>query len=101
MQTGARLLGDVKGFLQREGAGEDFFLEARSVDELDREEAVLFVDFEDSTDVVVVKGSSGLGFAEEAIAVIGRQELECNGPAEFGVFGPVDNTHAALAELFC
>jgi len=53
----------------------------------------------------VVHGAGGSRFLEEARLAIGvlgelrRQDLQRHGSAESGVAGPVDDPHAALAEL--
>ena len=60
----------------------------------------------DNADVGVVDGGGSLGFLNEALAFIianveaVRQELQSHETIEFGIFGFVDHSHAAFAELF-
>ena len=67
--------------------------------------AFVFVHFEDSADVGVVQGRGGARLAPETTESLGvvnhivRQEFQGDEAVEFGVFGFVDHTHAAAAEL--
>ena len=67
--------------------------------------AFLLADVVDGADVGMVQGGGGLGFAPEAVQglrVLGDivgQEFERDEATERGVFGLVDHTHAAAAQL--
>ncbi len=68
--------------------------------------AIFLVNAEDLTDVGVIEASRRLRFADQAclylflVECFAREELQRNGPAELGVLGLVNDTHAALTELF-
>src|SRR4030042_1006999 len=53
----------------------------------------------------VAEGRGGLGLLDEAALalgvgdLVGRQDLDGDGPVEMGIDGLVDGTHAALADL--
>ena len=89
------------------GATGDAMLQGRTIEELHDDEGVPLVsaDFVDGADVGMVQGGSGAGFAAEALQslrvlgdVVGK-EFQSNEPAEVGVFGFVDDAHAAAAEF--
>ena len=67
---------------------------------------VVLSDFVDGADVGMVQGRSGLGFALETVerlAILGQvfgQELQRDEAAQGCVFGFVDDTHPAAAQLF-
>ena len=64
-----------------------------------------FADVVDGADVGVIEGGGGLGFALEAgerLRIGGDvfgEEFECDEAMEAGVFGLVDNAHAAATEF--
>jgi len=64
-----------------------------------------FVDIENDADVGVVERGSGLGLADEAVALLfaqaqpGGEELESDGAVEPDVARAVDHAHAAAAQL--
>ncbi len=100
--------GQGKHRLQFHGPVADQVLERDAVEELHHEEmtAAFLADVIDGTDIGMVQGRSGLGLAAEALqclAVLGEivgQKLQGDEAAEAGVFGLVDDAHAAAAELF-
>ena len=67
--------------------------------------AVGFVDLVDRANVRVIERGSGEGFALKALAGrgiflhFGRKEFQGHVPAQLEVFGFVDHTHSAAAEL--
>jgi hypothetical protein len=68
--------------------------------------AVLVVNFVDGADVRMIESRGSFGFALEAVEglrvfgyIIGK-EFEGNEAVELHVFGFVDHSHAAAAELF-
>jgi hypothetical protein len=67
---------------------------------------MLFADVVDGADVGVVEGGSSLGLAlkaSQSLRVAGDlvgQEFEGDKPAQAGVFGLVDHTHAAATQSF-
>ncbi len=83
-------------------------LEGLAFEQLHGDEGLVSVlaNLVDGADVGVVEGGGGAGFAQETferLTVAGEvlgQELESDEAAELGVFGLVDHTHAAAAELF-
>jgi len=81
--------------------------ERGAVEKFHGEECLIAVspDFVDGADIGMIECRSGTGFATEAfeyLRVAGeiiRKKLESNKAAEFEVFGFVDHTHPAAAEL--
>src|ERR1700744_5033989 len=82
-------------------------LERYAIEKLHGDEglAVLFADVVDRANVWVIEGGSSLGFAAETLdcdGVVrgtGREKFKSDGGLEGGVFGFVDDTHAAAPEL--
>src|SRR5262249_1574736 len=72
----------------------------------DKLPALVLVDVVDGADVRMIHRGGGAGFSPEArnsfrvVAKILGQKLERNGATELCVFGPVDDPHAATAQLF-
>src|SRR5271166_4608418 len=72
----------------------------------DERQAVLLVDLVNGADVGMVKSRCGLRLAlkaAERLMIFGNvigEEFEGNEPAQFEVFGFVDNAHASAAQLF-
>jgi hypothetical protein len=97
--TGKKQDGDVKSPLQGGLAGA--LVGGGGVVQEDEGAAVGFADVVDSADVWMIEGGSGLGFALEAgesLRVGGDvfgEEFEGDEAMEAGVFGFVDNAHAA------
>jgi hypothetical protein len=83
-------------------------LEGRAVEKLHSDEtlAVMFTDFIDGANVGVVQSRGSASFAAETLQsmrvtdeILG-EELESDKAAKVGVFGLVDDAHAAAAQLF-
>ena len=103
--------GHLGGELQRAGERKGLSLqqiaELLALDELHGDEsgAVRFVDLEDGGDVRMVERGGRLGLLDEAPPpfLVGdqfrRQHLESHLAIELGVEGPVDDPHAAAADL--
>jgi hypothetical protein len=72
----------------------------------DKRNAIVFVDLIDGNDIGVCQLGRCLRFAVEALYEIwissdlGSGRLNRNLPAQHGIFGPVNNTHGAAADLF-
>ena len=75
-----------------------------AVDEFHREEAVLFIDFEDRCRCWDGSATAAAWASRRKrsrfSSGVRRQKLQRDGAAKLGVFGLVDDTHPALAELF-
>ena len=67
---------------------------------------MVFVDFVDSADVRMVEGRSSARLALETLqrmpidSGIFRKELQCDQAAQSNVFGLIDHSHTARAQLF-
>ncbi len=67
--------------------------------------ALVLIDLVDRADVRMVQGCRGAGFPKKAAKRglvarrLGRKELDCYGAIELRVFSPIDDPHAAVAEL--
>jgi hypothetical protein len=102
-QPCARLDGDVESLLERQRAGLDLLLDTLTFDELHGDEAMFFIDFVDGANIGMIQRCRGLCFSEKALAVfcgMRRKELQRNRATEFQIFGFIDDTHPALAQLF-
>ena len=109
---GVERVGDFDGEAEQdihfERTAGDAMLQGQAVEILHGDEglAVLFADVVDGADVGMVQRGSGLGFAAKALqrlAVLGDvfgEELQGDEAIEPGVFGFVDDAHAATAQLF-
>ena len=99
--------GDVEELVELERAIADKVLERLAVEKFHGDEgaAVGFADVVDGADIRMVEGGSGLGFALEAgesLRIGGNvfgEEFEGDETMEAGVFGFVNDTHAAAAEF--
>ncbi len=99
---------DVEKLIEIDGAIGDEVFEGLAVEEFHGDEgaAFVFADVVDGADVWVVQSGGGLGFALEAgegLRVGGDifgEEFEGDETAEAGVFGFVDDAHAAAADFF-
>ncbi len=97
----------VQQLFQLERPALDLVFESRALQILHGDESlpVLLADVVDGADVGMVQGRSRLGLALEAgqrLGVLGdviRQELEGDKAMQPGVFGLVDDAHAATADL--
>jgi hypothetical protein len=93
--------------LEFQGAARDHVLEGHAIKELHNEEGapVVLANVMDRADVGMVESGRSLGFATETLErlmVLGQvigEELQSDEATETGVFGFVDDTHAAAAEL--
>src|SRR6267378_7849378 len=94
--------------VQFHGPARDDELEGRAVEKLHSDEtlAVVLADFINGANVGVVQSGSGASFAAETLEsmrvtdqIVG-EEFESDKAAEVGVFGLVDDAHAAAAQLF-
>lgn len=98
--------GNVEETVERERALFDLFAEGEAVEKLhgDKNMVVVVVDLINGANIGVVEGGSGAGFTEEAIAHLGivsnfgRKEFESGETLEAGVFGFIDDAHAALSD---
>ena len=96
-----------QGFGIERPAGDDAVLKGLTVEKFHHDEGQAFIlpDLVDSADVGVVKRRCGPRFAAETfqrLRIAGdilRQKLERDEAAELGVFGLVDHTHPAAAQL--
>jgi hypothetical protein len=95
-----------QGF-QIEGTAGDAVLQSGAVEKLHHDErlAVLLTDLVNGADVGMVECGSGPGLAAETfqgLRIVGdvvRKELESDEASELGVFGLVNQAHAAAAQL--
>ena len=105
-------VGDFDGQIEQrfgvQGTAGDTVLEGLAFEELHDDEglAVFLIDLVDGADVGMVESRGGAGFSLEAVeglAVLGqfvRKKFERDGTAEFDVFGAINDSHAATAQLF-
>ena len=108
IQRVGNLDAERKNLINLQGMARDAVLQRHAIEEFHGDErvAVVLSDFVDSADVGVIKRRGGARLATEALQglrVLGhlvRQELESDEAAELGVFGLVNDAHAASAELF-
>jgi hypothetical protein len=100
--------GQIEERFERKGLAFDAVLESLAVEEFhgDKLLAVLFADFVNGTNVGMIEGGSGLGFAFEAreglrvAGDFGREKFESYEAVEICVFGFVDDAHPAAAQFF-
>jgi len=110
--SGIEAVGDLDAPIEEgfgvERAAVDVVFEGLAVEKFHGDEvaAFEFVDFVDGADVGMVEGGGGLGFALEtferlsvASEIFGKK-FEGDETAELGVFGFVNDAHAAAAEFF-
>src|SRR4029077_12220542 len=99
---------EIEQLFERESFSFDTALESVAVEELHGDEAlaVFLADFVDRTNVRMIQSGSGLGFAFKArqglriAGDFGGEEFQGHETVEFDVFGFIDDTHPATAELF-
>jgi hypothetical protein len=108
---GVERVGDLDCHFQQglefHGASGDPILECHAIQELHGDERLLVVlsDFVDRADVGMVQRGGGTRFAAEAfermriIRYFGRQKLERDEAAQFGVLRLVDDAHATATEF--
>ena len=109
---GVERVGDFDGQAEQdvhfERTSGDAVLEGQAVEVLHGDEglSIFFADVVNGADVGMVQGGGGFGFAAETLerlAVLGdvfREEFQGDEAIEAGVFGLVDDAHAAAAQLF-
>jgi len=98
---------NLHGAIDRQRAGGQNFIEGITDEELHSDEGAALVLFDgvDGADCGMVKSGGGAGFPKKAfeglrVALVRfRNEFEGNAAAEPGVFGFIDDTHAAGAEF--
>jgi len=99
--------GDLEELLETQAAGWHDVVEPPPFHQLHGEEVEAIGLFHrvDGDDVGMIEGGDGLGLALESLQAllaggeIRREDFQSNVPPQCGVFGPVDLTHPALAEL--
>jgi hypothetical protein len=71
----------------------------------DKEPTLLFANLVDGADIIVGKRRGGFGLPDKTLSRLGvlgqlrRQKFQGYRPLEFGVFGFIDNPHAAFSQL--
>ena len=98
---------DVDGARNGKGAGGDEFVEGLAFEQLHSDEcsAIVFFDGVNRANAGMIERGSRAGFTEETleglfVAMRGlRKKLQGHTAAELGVFGFVDDAHAAAAKL--
>ena len=99
--------GDVEKLIDLDGAAADEVFQSLAVEKFHGDEGAAFgfADVVDGADVGVIEGGCGLGFALEAgecLRISGDvfgEEFESDEAVEAGVFGFVDDAHAAATEF--
>lgn len=107
METVGDLASNVERLSESERTALDRFLQALALDELQGKEgfSLRFVNFMDRANVGMTERGGCFRFPFKSLAAllvlkqVSGQEFQRDGALELGVFGLVNNTHAAFAEL--